>query len=92
MIIPVTISENLDILNGSSGYYNDICHPATSDSGTDISLKDRRKIFIEDNKTVCQDDCKFTEYDYNTQKAICSCNVKELFSPFNDININKINY
>ena len=87
--IPVIISENLDILNGSSGYYNDICYPATSDSGTDISLKDRRKNFIEDNKTVCQDDCKFKEYDYNTQKAICSCNVKELFSPFNDININK---
>ena len=76
--VPVQISESLDKLNSSSAYYNDVCYPASSDSGTDISLKDRKKEFVEENKTVCQDDCEFSEYDYNTQKAKCSCKLKSL--------------
>jgi len=75
--VPIAISESLDKLNSSSGYYNDICYTATSDSGTDISLKDRKKEFVENNKTICQDDCDFSEYDYDIQKAKCSCKVKE---------------
>ena len=45
LFIPVEISENVDKLNSSSDYYNDICYTATSDTGTDISLKDRKKEF-----------------------------------------------
>ena len=42
--IPAKInSQEIDKYNSSSGYYNDICYTATSDSGTDISLKDRKK-------------------------------------------------
>ena len=87
--IPIKISEPLDKLNSSSGYYNDICYPTTSDCGTDISLQDRRKEFIDYNKTICQEDCIFSEYDYNTQRAKCSCKVKGLLPSFNDIKINK---
>ena len=47
LIIPIIISENLDKLNTSSGYYNDLCYTTTSESGTDISLKDRKNEFIE---------------------------------------------
>ena len=88
--VPITISESLDKLNSSSGYYNDICYAATSDGGTDISLKDRKKEFVENNKSVCQEDCDFSEYDYNTQKAKCSCKVKESSSTsLADMKINK---
>ena len=87
--VPVEISESLDKLNSSSDYYNDICYTTTSESGTDISLKDRKKDFVEGNKTVCQDECDFLEYDYNTNKANCSCKVKESSSSFADMNINK---
>ena len=41
LLMPVEISESLDILNSSSKYYNDICYIASSDDGTDIILKDR---------------------------------------------------
>ena len=44
---PVIINENLDTLNSKSGYFNDICYPFTSDSGTDLLLKDRKKEFID---------------------------------------------
>ena len=39
--VPVEITESLDKLNTSSDYFNDICYKSTSDSDTDILLKDR---------------------------------------------------
>ena len=41
--IPINDIGNLDKLNSSSGYYNDFCYTATSNDGTDITLKDRKK-------------------------------------------------
>ena len=62
----VFLTDDIDKHNISSGYYNDICYPSTSDSGTDIILNDRKNEVIEDNKAVCQDECFFSDYDYNT--------------------------
>ena len=89
--LPVIIpeNENIDKLNGSSGYYNDICYLTTSDEGTDISLKDRKNEFIEQNRTICQEDCDFSEYDKIIQKAKCDCKVNESPSSFELMIINK---
>ena len=89
LLFPIKITENIDILNSSSGYYNDICYPAISDSGADIILNDRIIEFIEGNKTVCQDDCVFSEYDEINEKAKCSCKAKGSSSFFDDMKINK---
>ena len=62
--VPIDISGNIDKLNCSSEYFNDICYTTTSDTGTDIILKDRKDEFINNNKTVCQDDCDFSEYNF----------------------------
>ena len=88
--IPVEINEDIEKLNSSSDYYNNLCYPATSDSGTDIILSDRKNEFIENNKTLCQDDCSFTKYDYNAKKAICSCDVKDSSKSVVDMGINKL--
>ena len=81
--IPIKVEEDIDKYNSSSKYYNDICYTATSDSGTDITLKDRKEEFINNNKTVCQENCIFTEYNYTTGKAKCSCDITvESFSSF----------
>ena len=87
--IPITLSENIDKLNISSRYYNDICYPTTSNKGTDIILKDRKNEFIDNNKTICQEDCDFSEYDNNNQKAKCLCDVKESSNSIIDMKINK---
>ena len=87
--IPFIISENLDKLNSSSGYFNDICYTATSDSGTDISLKDRKIEFVEGNKSICQEDCYFSEYNYTSKKAKCTCKAKESSPSFANMKINK---
>ena len=87
--LPFELMESLDIFNSSSGYYNDICYTTTSDVGTDLSLKDRKNEYVNGNKMICQDDCDFANYDYDTLKAKCSCKVKESSSSFIDMNINK---
>ena len=87
--IPIKITGNKDELNSSSGYYNDICYKATSDKGTDILLTDRKKEYVENDKTVCQEHCYFSEYDPSEEIANCSCLVKESSNSFGDMNINK---
>ena len=71
-----SIEEDIDKYNSSSDYYNDICSTTTSKSGTDISLKDRRKEYIDNNMTLCEENCKLIDYDYETEKAKCSCDIK----------------
>ena len=87
--IPLNISDNIDKYNSSSGYYNDICYTSTSDDIFDIPLKDRKIEFINNNRTVCQEDCIFSEYDYNINKVKCSCEIKESSSIFKNIKIDK---
>ena len=89
IFIPFIIDENINKYNSSSDYYNDICYTTTSEDGTDILLKDRQKEFIDKNKIICQENCDFTKYNYETFTALCSCEVKECDTSFADMNINK---
>ena len=73
---PVKINDSLDKYNLSSNYYNDICSKTTSESGTDISLNDRRNEFINNNMTLCEENCSLIEYNYTKEKAKCSCDIK----------------
>ena len=57
--IQINNIDNIDIINSSSGYYNDFCDTATSDSGTDITIKDRKDEYP--SKALCQDDCDFVD-------------------------------
>ena len=67
LYIPIKDIGNLDQLNKSSDYYSDICSTATSESGTDITHQDRQEEYI--NKTVCQDDCDFNNYNDTSRKS-----------------------
>ena len=98
--IPVDINDSLYKHNSSSDYYNNVCLKATSNSGTDISLTDRKKEFINNNMTLCEEDCNLIEYNYTIKKAKCSCIMKinipllteikfdknKLYQSFTDIN------
>ena len=81
LLIPLIITENLDILDSKSEYYNDICYTTTSESGTDITLKDRKNEYIDCNKMICQDNCEFSGYNKNSlfYLKITSNNVYKLF-------------
>ena len=66
--IPAYIDDNIEKYNQSSDYYNDICSKTTSKFGTDICLKDRQKEFIDNNMTLCEENCYLIEYNNETKK------------------------
>ena len=90
ILLPILLNGNIDKYNISSDYFSDVCYSEESDSGTDIILSDRKIEFIKGNKTVCQEECNFSNYDYNNNTAICSCRVKETESSIADMNIDLI--
>ena len=79
--ISVKINGSLDKYDPNSDYYNDICSKATSESGTDISLKDRKNEYVNNNMSLCQENCELVEYDLKSEKAKCSCDIKLNISP-----------
>jgi len=88
--IPVNIDENnLFKYNSSHEYYNDICYPYTTDNKTDIILKDRRDEYKKNNLSLCEANCKYSKYDYNTKKVECECFIKIKFPLISEIEINK---
>ena len=88
--IPVNIDENnLFKYNSSHEYYNDICYTYTTENKTDIILKDRREEYIKNNMSLCENNCKYNKYDYNTKKVTCECFIKVKFPLLSEIEINK---
>ena len=90
--ISVKINDTLDKYNSSSEYYNDICSKTTSNSGTDISLKDRRNEFVDNNMSLCEENCELIDYNHSTEKAKCSCDIKLIITSNYDIKFNKKNF
>ena len=39
--------------------------------------------------SLCENNCKYTKYDYNTKKVICECFIKINFPLISEIEINK---
>ena len=87
--IAVKINDTLDKYDSRSDYYNDICSKSTSESGTDISLKDRRNEFVDNNMTLCEENCELTGYNYDKEKVKCSCDIKLKIPENYDIKFNK---
>ena len=87
--INVIINYQIDKHNASSDYYNDPCYKLTSEDGTDISLKDRRNEFVNNNLSLCEENCELIDYNYTKEKAICSCDVKSNIPEKSDIKFNK---
>ena len=87
--IPVKLTDDLEKHNSSSNYYNNVCIKTTSESGTDISLKDRKNDFIKKNMTLCEEDCHLIEYNYTTEKAKCSCLIRINMPLIEDIKFDK---
>ena len=84
--IPVKIDEdNLFKYNSSHDYYNDICYAYTTDSRTDIVVKDRQREYINNNYSLCEANCEFSMYDKKNKKAKCECQPKLILNSISDI-------
>ena len=75
--IPVSIEKDkLFKYDPKSEYYTDECYSYTTDNGTDILLKDRHDEYNNDNLSLCENNCTFSEYDKETKKVKCNCELK----------------
>ena len=84
--IPVSIDEDeVDKYDPNSGYYNDDCYAYTTENGTDIILNDRKNEYVDNNLSLCENDCTFNGYDSDTKKAKCECYTKVEINYISDI-------
>ena len=83
---PVTIDESkLYQHDPNSEYYTDDCSSFTTDNGTDILLTDRKKEYINNNLSLCENNCNYKEYDPDFKQSICDCKVKNNMDYISDI-------
>jgi hypothetical protein len=84
--IPVSINEdNLYKYDPNSEYYNDECYTYTTENGTDIILNDRQNEFINNNLSLCEDNCSYNGYFTDTKKALCECQTKLKINSISEI-------
>ena len=93
--LPTNISyEELYKHNPKSDFYNDICKTHTSKSGTDIILNDRRNEFVDNNMTICEEDCELISFknigNTTINRIKCTCNTKLNLPKLSSVKIDKI--
>ena len=75
--LPALVDENkLFINNPNSNFYSDNCLSFTTDNGTDILIKDRKQEFIDNNLSLCLNNCTYINYSTYTKRSSCDCCVK----------------
>ena len=89
--IPVEIDKEEELFkyNSSSDYYNDICFTYTTNNKTDITLKDRRNEYTNNNMSLCEVNCEYDGYNSESKQSLCSCQIKINFPLVSEIVINK---
>ena len=75
--IPVSLDENeLYRYNPKSDYYTDECSSYTTEGGLDIVLSDRKKEYVDNKLSLCENNCIFEEYDKEHKNSLCKCKIK----------------
>ena len=76
-LIPVNIStDKLYLYDPNNDFYNDLCNQHTSESGTDMTLFDRKNDYNIQNMSLCESGCEYEGYNSTTKKTKCSCPIK----------------
>ena len=91
--IPTSIDENnLFKYDPNSGFYTDNCFSYTTENGTDIILNDRKQEFIDNNLSLCENNCNYTGYNKDNKQSLCDCYIKNKIDLISEIleNPNKL--
>ena len=87
--IPISIKEeNIFKHNPKSDYYTDDCIPYTTENGTDILINDRQNEFINNNMSLCENNCSFEEYKTDKKMVVCKCEIKTKQIVISELNNN----
>ena len=65
--------KGYDLFNINSSFYQDICTPFKSPNGTDVLLSDRINYYYNNNETICQSNCQFSDYLFEEKLLKCKC-------------------
>ena len=68
--------QGYDLFDVNNSFYIDPCSSFTSENGTDVSLKDRKNYYYNEDIVLCEDTCKYIKYYLENNKAYCQCSVK----------------
>ena len=78
LAIPVNIEESeLFRYDIKSFFYNDICYPY------------RKYDFVDNNKTLCEENCEYKGYEINITKVLCSCRPKIKLPLISEVSFDK---
>ena len=83
--------QGYDLFNSSDEFFNDICSSYISINNTDIILADRKNDYYISNISLCEESCEYKDFNVETLKVKCQCNIKtEVNSKVNFVQ-NKVN-
>ena len=68
--------QGYDLFDANNSFYIDPCAPYTSTNGTDVSLRDRKDYYYNEDIVLCEDSCKYVNVSTQTEKVYCQCKVK----------------
>ena len=79
--IPKLINNYEDYkYNPKNNYYYDICNPSSKEEITDLTLRDKKELFNNNNMSLCESICVYKGYVNN--QIICECKIKHKFNFF----------
>ena len=62
----------VDIFDTNDSFFNDICFQYYDEFLHDVILDDRRN-YIFQNISLCEDNCKYKGFDWETESIKCNC-------------------
>ena len=77
--------------DSQSEFFSDICYTYTNNNGTDVILKDRQTEFINNNRSICEENCNLVGYNNLTQTVECSCQIKLSLPIISEIHVDHNN-
>ena len=89
LYIPVKIDENnLFKYDPKSKFYTSNCFSYSTEDGTDIIVKDRKKEYGDKNLSLCENKCSYLGYDTDNKQSQCICKIKMEMEKISEINKN----
>jgi len=79
--------DNPEIYNKNNIIYNDMCHPYSSKDGIDMALNDLRNEYKNNNRSICDEGCDYSEYTDDYVK--CDCDIRESVPKMPEVKIDK---
>ena len=70
-------SQGYNLFNSNDSFYNDLCSTFNSFNYTDVLLKDRKNYFYIQNISLCEENCEYKDFNLDSLKAKCQCDVKD---------------